>query len=123
MNNLRQYIIEKLHLNKDTNINTLTKSQIVGKILVYVQRCFEDDYHISDNYYEIKYIDDNKSYTEKEKDTWYVEVKILFIKINEKDIINSLSKRLNDIIPKENIQYQTINHQYDIIKIFLYDPE
>lgn len=123
MKNINNFIIEKLHLNKDININTLTKSQIVGKILGYVQRCFEDDYHLSDNYYEIKYVDDNKSYTEKEKDTWYVEVKILFIKINEKDIINSLSKRLNDIIPKENIQYQTVNHQYDIIKIFLYDPE
>lgn len=126
MDNLKEYIIEKLKITKDTKV-IRDKDYLVSEISYHVKHVLEDDYKTSSNYYKIEKVDDRKCITTNNKEVWYVSVKIEGVgSISENfisSILNSLRISLTNLIDKKNIVPCKITDREYNIKIFLYDPE
>ena len=76
MNNLSQYIIEKLHLNKDTKVS----EELVHEGDMVLTIIHDSDYHrpfeISLSYYIVKDCNSNELKCTSNKDSWFYEFKL-----------------------------------------------
>jgi len=124
MNNLNQYIIEKLKLNKNIKIEQNDKDYLCGEIYYHVKHVLEDDYKISKLNYNMCSYDERKCKTNSNDKTWFIGVLISKKSELSENIIESLSYSLDYLsIDKRDIKCDIYNDNKFFLKIFLYDPE